>query len=136
MRLTFPPAYWGGSFSFCTSEILFMFCRKILRLGAMLCLLSSPFHSLHAQLGSSGGISGIASASDGSQVSGAKITVSGPGGFSRTTVSAPDGAFSFVTLPSGTYRVQSTASGFAPSTQLSVPEALCQNPQLPDALAV
>jgi hypothetical protein len=63
--------------------------RLILRLGAMLCLFSSPFHSLHAQLGSSGGVSGIARASDGSEVSGAKITVSGPGGFSRTTVSAP-----------------------------------------------
>src|SRR5260370_40202928 len=136
MRLTFPPAYWGGSFSFCTSEILFMCCRRILRLGAMLCLFSSPFHSLHAQLGSSGGVSGIARATDGSQLSGAKITVSGPGGFSRTTISAPDGAFSFVNLPSGTYSVQSTASGFAPSTQLSAPVAVGRNTQLTVTLAL
>ena len=113
-----------------------MLCRKMLRLGAMLCLFSSPFHSLHAQLGSSGGVSGIAKASDGSQVSGAKITVSGPGGFSRTTVSGPDGAFSFVNLPSGTYAVQSTASGFAPSTQLSVPVAVGRNTQLTVTLAL
>src|SRR5258705_834825 len=106
-----------------------MFCRKILRHGAMLCLFSSPFHSLHAQLGSSGGVSGIAIASDGSQVSGAKITVFGPYGFSRTTMSAPDGAFSFVNLPSGTYTVQTTGSGFAPSTQLSVPLAVGRNTQ-------
>ena len=113
-----------------------MFCRKILRLGAMLCLFSSPFHSLHAQLGSSGSVSGIARATDGSQVSGAKITVSRPGGFSRTTISAPDGVFSFVNLPSGTYTVQSTASGFAPSTQLSVPVAVGRNTQLTVTLAV
>jgi guanyl-specific ribonuclease Sa len=113
-----------------------MLCRKMLRLGAMLCLFSSSFHSLHAQLGSSGGVSGIAKASDGSQVSGAKITVSGPGGFSRTTVSAPDGTFSFVNLPSGTYTVQSTASGFAPFTQLSVPVAVGRNTQLTVTLAL
>src|SRR5260370_4029948 len=113
-----------------------MLCRKILRLGAMLCLFSSPFHSLHAHLGSSGSVSGIARASDGSQVSGAKITVSGPGGFSRTTISAPDGAFSFVNLPSGTYTVQSTASGFAPSMQLSVPVAVGRNTQLTVTLAL
>src|SRR5260370_20529037 len=113
-----------------------MFCRKILRLGAMLCLFSSPFHSLHAQLGSSGGISGMARASDGSQVSGAKITVSGPDGFLRTTVSAPDGAFSFVNLPSGTYTVQTEAPGFASSTQLSVPVAVGRNTQLTVTLAL
>ena len=113
-----------------------MFFRKMLRLGAMLCLFSSPFHSLHAQLGSSGGVSGIVRASDGSELSGAKITVSGPGGFSRTTVSAPDGTFSFVNLPSGTYTVQSTGSGFAPSTQLSVPVAVGRNTQLTVTLAV
>jgi hypothetical protein len=113
-----------------------MFCRKILRLGAMLCLFSSPFHSLHAQLGSSGSVSGIARATDGSQVSGAKITVSRPDGFSRPTISAPDGVFSFVNLPSGTYTVQSTASGFAPSTQLLVPVAVGRNTQLIVTLAV
>ena len=113
-----------------------MFSRKILRRGAMLCLFSSPFHSLHAQLGSSGGVSGIVRASDGSEVSGAKITVSGPGGFSRTTISAPNGAFSFVNLPSGTYTVQGTASGFAPSTQLSVPVAVGRNTQLTVTLAL
>jgi Carboxypeptidase regulatory-like domain len=99
-------------------------------------VIALPFHSLHAQLGSSGGVSGIARASDGSQVSGAKITVSGPGGFSRTTISAPDGAFSFVNLPRGTYTVQSTASGFAPSTQLSVPVAVGRNTQLTVTLTV
>jgi len=80
-----------------------MFCSKAVRVIAMLCLFASSSHSLLAQLGSGGGVSGTAKAVDGSQLSGARITVSRSDGFSRTTVSADDGTFSFVDLPSGTY---------------------------------
>lgn len=113
-----------------------MFCSKAVRVIAMLCLFASCFHSLLAQLGSGGGVSGTAKAIDGSQLSGAKITVSRSDGFSRTTVSADDGTFSFVDLPSGTYTVQSAASGFAPLTQLSVPVAVGRNTQLTLTLAL
>ena len=47
----------------------------------------------------------------GAVVPGADVTITGPGSFSRATVSAADGAYSFGDLPAGSYTVHASAPG-------------------------
>jgi len=49
----------------------------------------------------------------GAVVAGAKVTISGPAGFSRTTMSGNDGSYSFGDVPSGQYTVEASAPGLA-----------------------
>src|SRR6266567_8532024 len=53
----------------------------------------------------------------GAVVPGAKVTLSGPAGLSKTTVSANDGSYSFLDLPPGNY----TVHAFAPGLMLRQP---------------
>ncbi len=52
---------------------------------------------------------GIATDESGAVVPGAKVTVSGPSGVTKTTTTAADGSYSFVGLPPGSYAVQASA---------------------------
>jgi hypothetical protein len=47
----------------------------------------------------------------GAVVPGAKVTLSGPAGFSKTTVTGNDGSYSFADLPLGNYTVHASATG-------------------------
>src|ERR1039457_7621546 len=47
----------------------------------------------------------------GAVVPGADVTITGPSSFSRATVSAADGAYSFGDLPAGSYTVHASAPG-------------------------
>lgn len=99
---------------------------------AFLALTVSSF----AQLGQSGSISGTVTATDGSRVSGAVITVSGEGGFQRTKTSAAEGNFSLVDIPSGNYTVQFASAGFAAASRVGVSVAVGRNTQVNVTLSV
>jgi hypothetical protein len=49
----------------------------------------------------------------GAVVPGAKVTLSGPAGLSKTAVAANDGSYSFLDLPPGNYTVHASAPGLA-----------------------
>ena len=59
----------------------------------------------------SGTLHGQVTDESGAVVPGARITATGPGGLTKTTVSAGDGSYSIGTLPSGAYGVQASAPG-------------------------
>lgn len=107
-----------------------MFCNRSFLLAATLCVLLSLSCCLQAQLGSNGGISGVARAADGSPITGASMTVSGADGLLRSTSTGPEGTFSLPGLPSGSYTVQALAPGFATLVQPSVPVATGRSTQL------
>jgi hypothetical protein len=113
-----------------------MLICKMLRLGAALCLLAATIVPLYAQLGHNGIVSGVVTATDGSQITNATITLSGPDGFTRNTTTAADGTFSLVDLPGSTYTVQATSPGFATFTQPSVSVAVGRNTHLALTLVV
>src|SRR5258708_9596553 len=49
----------------------------------------------------------------GAVIPGAKVALTDPAGLSKATVTAIDGSYSFTALPSGSYKVQASAPGFA-----------------------
>ncbi len=67
------------------------------------CLLALPAFPQTASL------RGQVTDESGAVVPGARIAISGAGGFSRVTTSRGDGSYSFTGLPSGTYTVQASA---------------------------
>lgn len=67
------------------------------------CLLALPAFPQTASL------RGQVTDESGAVVPGARIAISGAGGFSKVTTSRGDGSFSFTGLPSGTYAVQASA---------------------------
>lgn len=78
--------------------------------------------SLRAQTGlTQGGVSGTVTDAAGSTISGARITLSRPDKtIVRATIVGPDGTFAIAGLPSGTYRTEIAAPGFAPYRNDSV----------------
>lgn len=67
--------------------------------------------------GGEGNIVGHVKDSTGGVINGATITVTNPAtGLRRTVQSDSDGAFSVINLPPGNYKVETTYTGFAPST--------------------
>jgi iron complex outermembrane recepter protein len=94
------------------------------------CSIAATSIPLRAQVGQNGTVSGFAVAADGSPLAGANVILSAPEGFTRKTATEVDGTFLFADLPSGSYTVQSTLSGFASFTQNSVSVAVGRNTQL------
>ncbi|MGI4830295.1 MAG: carboxypeptidase-like regulatory domain-containing protein [Janthinobacterium lividum] len=79
---------------------------------------------LSAQVGRNGSITGEAIAPDRAPVAGATLTLSGSDGLTRTSLTAPNGRFSFPDLPSGSYTIRTTAQSFAPLGPTAVPVAI------------
>jgi Carboxypeptidase regulatory-like domain len=101
-----------------------------------LCSLITGGIPLLAQTGQSGTISGSIATVDGSQLPGATITVTGEDGFERSKIVSPEGMFSLVDIPSGTYTVRASSPGFATVTQSAVAVAVGRNTQLTFSLSV
>ena len=93
------------------------------RCSGTLCLLAA-FVPMSAQAGRNGSITGAALAPDHAHIGGAALTLSTPDGLTRASVTAPDGSFSFPDLPSGTYALRGTCSGFAPLAVPAIPVAI------------
>ena len=96
------------------------------KLFARLCALSlfivgtGPLVSF-AQSNNAGSVVGTVTASDGSAVGGAHISLAQPDAPARSSSTAQDGTFSFTQLPSsGDYSIRVEAPGFAPLQQSSV----------------
>jgi hypothetical protein len=73
-----------------------------------------------AQLTNTGIVSGTVIAPDGNPVSSAVVTLSGIDGPVHTVSSAADGSFLAKELPSGSYTLKATSTGFAPHEESSV----------------
>jgi Carboxypeptidase regulatory-like domain len=74
-------------------------------------------------------IQGKATDSSGTSVFGAVVTVKGPNGTTRTTVTDVEGAFQILSLPPGNYDVKISASGFSDWTASNVPASLTPESQ-------
>ncbi len=109
---------------------------KFRLVGVSFCLLIAVCLPLFAQTGQSGTISGTVVTVDGSQLPGATITITGEGGFERSKTASPEGTFSLVDIPSGTYNVRASSPGFATVTQSAVSVAVGRNAQLAFTLPV
>ncbi len=83
-------------------------------------------YSLRAQTAlSHGSVSGTVTDTTSSVIAGAQVTLSSPDKtVSRTAATAADGTFAFSGLPSGSYRIDIAAPGFAPYQNESVPVAV------------
>jgi len=102
--------------------------RKLL---ALLCVLALSGLRVQAQISRvSGLVSGTVADSSGAPVAGAHVTVSATDGVAHSTNSTADGSFSLLNLPTGIYRVNATASGFAPYTNSGISVAIGRNVQL------
>src|SRR5258708_17515254 len=77
----------------------------VIRYLLTVCLLAIP---TFAQTGT---LRGQVTDESGAIVPGARVTLSGPRGLSRTAASANDGSYSFADLPSGSYTVRASAPG-------------------------
>jgi hypothetical protein len=77
-----------------------------------------------------GTISGTISDANGAPIAGASIAVAGESGLSLTVTSDGQGGFAVLDLPSGTYRVQAAAAGFAPYKNDEVTVAVGRNARL------
>ena len=69
------------------------------------CILTAP---VFAQTGT---LRGQVTDESGAVVPGVQITLTGPGGLAKRTVSANDGSYSLVALPGGTYKIDAAAPG-------------------------
>ena len=107
-----------------------------LRRGAcVLALAAAPaFVPAFAQIGQNGSIDGTLTAPDHTPIPAAQITLTGPDGFARHSLTAPDGSFTLRDLPSGAYTIQAAAPGFQTATASSVPVAIGRTTQLPLSL--
>jgi hypothetical protein len=109
---------------------------KATSICASLCALIMTPLPLFAQTGQGGTISGTVVTVDGTHLPGATITVSGEEGFERLKSASPEGTFSLVDIPSGTYTVRASSPGFATATQPAVSVAVGRNTQLTLTLSV
>jgi hypothetical protein len=73
------------------------------------CILTACLLALPA-FPQTGSLRGLVSDESGAVVPGARITLTGMGGFSRVTTSRGDGSYSFAGVSSGTYTVQASAT--------------------------
>lgn len=103
---------------------------SLLHVCVSICLLVTPARTVFGQIGHSGTLSGSVTTADGSQLPAAAINVSGLDGFVRVKTSSADGTFTILDIPSGTYTVRASATGFATSTQSSVSVAVGRNTQV------
>jgi len=75
-----------------------------------------------------GSISGTVTDATGAAIPGAKANLSSPDNRNkRASISGQDGSFSLANLPSGTYQLQITSTGFAPYRNTSVSVAVGRN---------
>jgi Carboxypeptidase regulatory-like domain/TonB dependent receptor len=81
------------------------------RSAALALLIACTTVALHAQVGT---VTGIIADQSGAVIPDIQITLSGPAGLSQTSASDGQGRYTFQGLPSGAYRLQITAEGFAP----------------------
>src|ERR1019366_6829674 len=77
-----------------------------------------------------GRVSGTVADSSGAPIPRAHVTTSGADGIAHSTDSTADGSFSLLDLPTGIYRLNATASGFAPYTSSGISVAIGRNVQL------
>jgi hypothetical protein len=87
-------------------------------------------------LSSTGIVSGTVIAPDGNPVSGAIVTLSGIDGPAHTVSSAADGSFLIKELPSGTYTLRATSTGFAGHEESSVAVAVGRTTHLSIQLTI
>lgn len=113
-----------------------MFFFKNFRVSPFPFLLFILTGSLHAQLSHTGTVSGVVTASDGSAIVAANVTLATADAPARTTSTSAEGTFSIDNLPSGTYTLKATSPGFSIYTQPSVPVAVGRNTHLLVTLAV
>lgn len=102
---------------------------------ALFCMFFIP--SLRPQTGlTQGGTSGRVTDAAGSAIAGAQIAVASPDRtILRRTTTDSDGAFAITGLPSGTYRIEIAAPGFAPYRNDSVVIAVGRNTRIDAELA-
>jgi hypothetical protein len=113
-----------------------MLSSKALRLCEAICLFYLFLTPLNAQVNRNGAVSGVVTGADDSLISKATIVLMRSDGSTRTTSTSPEGTFSLDDLPSGTYTLKATSSGFAAYTQSSVAVAVGRNTHLLIKLAL
>jgi hypothetical protein len=101
------------------------------RVAAWICGLVWAVAAAHAQIGRVNGmISGQITDANGAPVASARVLLSGPGGFSRSTTAESEGRFAFFDLATGSYVVQVTAPAYAGWSQSGIVVAVGRNVQL------
>src|SRR5487761_838050 len=106
------------------------FLRR-LRLAASLFLIALSGLSVQAQIGHlNGAVSGTVADTSGAHILGANIRLTGTNGLVRSTPSDAEGSFSLLDLPSGSYRMDASATGFAPYSNPNISVAVGRNLQL------
>ncbi len=83
-----------------------------------------------------GTVSGLVTAPDGAPVAAADVLMTGADGLARETTTATDGSFSIRELPSGTYRLEVSATGFARYRNAGVVAAVGREVQVTVSLSV
>ncbi len=95
------------------------------------CLIGLASLPLRAQVGRVNGmVSGTVADTSGAHIAGAKITVTGSNGLARSTSSDEEGNFSLLDLPTATYRLDATITGFAPYATSGISVVVGRNLQL------
>jgi len=113
-----------------------MFLSKLPAVYSLFCITAALLTPACAQQTGNGAVSGIISAPDGVPIAAASVVLSSPDGAVRSTSTSADGAFSLKDLPSGTYILKATSSGFAPYAQSSVPVATGRTTHLSITLTI
>jgi hypothetical protein len=107
-----------------------MLSSKVLRFCEAICFFCVFLAPLNAQLNRKGAVSGVVTGPDDSLIPTATIVLLSSDGSTRTTSTSAEGTFSLDDLPSGTYTLKATSSGFAAYTQSSVAVAVGRNTHL------
>ncbi|HEY5380757.1 MAG TPA: TonB-dependent receptor [Acidobacteriaceae bacterium] len=106
------------------------------RSGVFCCALAGAVVAGRAQSGGSGSIVGTVTAPGGAVVAGAAVVVANPDARSHMSASGADGTFAVKELPSGEYRVEVRAPGFAAYQDASVAVAVGRTTELAVRLRV
>lgn len=104
-------AHGAARAQFAVTGMKCVVCRFI-RLAVLAVLFACTAAALHAQA-DTGAITGVIADQSGAVIPGILITLSGPDGMSRTAAADGRGRYTFPELPTGEYRAQVTADGFA-----------------------
>jgi hypothetical protein len=107
-----------------------MLSSKTLRLCEVICFICVFLASLNAQLNRNGAVSGVVTGPDDSLIPTVTIVLVSSDGSTRTTSTSFEGTFSLNDLPSGTYTLKATSSGFAAYTQSAIAVAVGRNTHL------
>lgn len=101
---------------------------------ALLCALTAI--PVYAQRSGNGAVSGVVTATDELPIPAAVVVLSNSDGATRSASTSPDGAFTFNDVPSGSYSLKVSASGFAPYAQPSIAVATGRTTHLTIRLSV